>query len=228
MGRRRRRGAGGGVIARAVAALACVLALGACTSTPPGAGGSPGVTLTSPGDPASPSPSPEAGVGDQPEPSGDAEADGEAEPAERSEAPEPLEPLEPVERDRARPVPLDEPGSPRDDVVARILEVDEVRGEAELPGEIAGDALQVTLELDNAGADALDLRGVVVNLYTGKARTPATTLSGPGVRDLPVVLPADGSARATFVFRVDDQEALLEIELDIADAPTIVVFTGRA
>lgn len=142
--------------------------------------------------------------------------------------PTPPEPLEPLERDRARAVPLDEEAAPSSGVVARVAEVEKVRGEASLPGEIAGDALRLTIELDNQGDEDLDLSGVVVNLYTGADRVPAVPLTGSGARDFPAVLAGGSTERAAFVFRVEDTDAPLEVELDIADAPTIVIFAGRA
>lgn len=245
MARLQHGGTGGRGRVRPASGLVClvVAALAACTSTPDGPAGSPGVTLTSPGSESSAGASPEATAGaaeptDAP-PAGGVEPDGSEQPADPDpadpepagpspEVEDPFEPLASVKRDRATAVPLDATSAPRPDVVARVVEVDEVRGEAVLPGETTGPALQVTVELDNEGDQPLDLRGAVVNLYTGKARTPATILSGPGAEPLPADLPPDGSARGTVVFRVDDPGALLEIELDIADAPTIVVFRGRA
>lgn len=225
----RRGGAGGGSPQRARGFVVAVLALavlGACTSTPRSDGaesatGSPGVTLEGPQASA---------PGQSPTPGEPASEPGQATPsaATPTAAPVPADPLEPLERDRARAVPLDEEGEPRTGVVARVAEVAKVRGEASLPGEIAGDALQVTIELDNQDADDLDLTGVVVNLYTGAERVPAAPLTGPGAREFPATLASASTERAVFVFRVDDQDAELEIELDIADAPTIVIFAGRA
>ncbi|MBD9698242.1 hypothetical protein IGS67_01875 [Flavimobilis sp. GY10621] len=132
----------------------------------------------------------------------------------------------PVERPRAAPVDLGDDAAAAPGLSARLVEVEDVDGTAEGPGEVAGAALRVTVELTNGTGRVVDLRGAVVNLYTGKDRLPTSLLSGPGTVALPASLGRDGTARATYVFRTDHRDGLLEVEVDIADAPSVVVFEG--
>lgn len=132
----------------------------------------------------------------------------------------------PVERPRVDPVDLGDDAAAAPGLSARLVEVEDVDGTAEGPGEVAGEALRVTVELTNGTGRVVDLRGAVVNLYTGKDRLPTSLLSGPGAVALPASLGRDGTARSTYVFRTDHRDGLLEVEVDIADAPSVVVFKG--
>lgn len=132
----------------------------------------------------------------------------------------------PVERPRVDPVDLVDAAAAAPGLSARLVEVEDVDGTAEGPGEVAGEALRVTVELTNGTGRVVDLRGAVVNLYTGKDRLPTSLLSGPGAVALPASLGRGGTARATYVFRTDHRDGLLEVEVDIADAPSVVVFKG--
>lgn len=132
----------------------------------------------------------------------------------------------PVERPRATSVGLGSEAEPAPGLTARLVTVEPVDGTAEGPGEIAGDALRVTVELVNGTDRSVDLRGAVVNLYTGKDRLPTSELAGPGVVALPADVARGKKVSATYVFRTDDRSGRVEVEVDIADAPSIVVFRG--
>src|SRR5699024_7965089 len=73
----------------------------------------------------------------------------------------------PVERPRVDPVDLVDAAAAAPGLSARLVEVEDVDGTAEGPGEVAGEALRVTVELTNGTGRVVDLRGAVVNLYTG-------------------------------------------------------------
>ncbi|QIK84195.1 hypothetical protein [Sanguibacter sp. HDW7] len=135
-------------------------------------------------------------------------------------------PVPSVDRPRAKTVGLEAAAEPAPGLTARLVDVEDVAGTAEGPGETAGDALRVTVELTNATKRSIDLRGAVVNLYTGKDRLPTSALSGPGLVALPRTLAQDDTVRATYVFRTDDRDGRLEVEVDIADAESVVVFRG--
>ncbi|TXJ04381.1 MAG: hypothetical protein E6Q27_08255 [Aeromicrobium sp.] len=87
----------------------------------------------------------------------------------------------------------------------RIISVEAVTSEATIPGEIAGPAIRVTVEL-SSGDESLDLAGVVLNAYYGKDLTPAITASGPGVKQPTGKLKAGKVTRVTQVFNVPTAE----------------------
>ena len=70
------------------------------------------------------------------------------------------------------------------------------------PGEVAGPAVRFTLRLRNDSAQEVPLNTTVVNLYYGKAKTPASPLSEPGGAPLPATVAAGGEASGTYVFVV--------------------------
>lgn len=144
-------------------------------------------------------------------------------------APDPARPVAPVERDRAAPVALDEVAQPDAGVTAKVTRVENVTGESILPGEVEGPALRLTVLVDNGTAEPLDLRGAVLNLYQGKARSPATALLEPGGVPFPAELAPGADATGVFVFRVATKSrAGIEVELDLTPTSTIVAFEDGA
>lgn len=201
------------------------------STTMPTAGASGGATSGGSATGTTATPEPTGGSGPTAKPgSTDAPAT-PGTPATPGKAQKPKKPARPtpvpsVDRPRASSVSLTSDARPAPGITAHLLTLENVTGVAEGPGEIAGKAVRVTVELVNGTNDALDLRGAVVNLYTGTDKVPTSVLSGSGSVALPATLPADGTARATYVFRTDDRDGHLEVEVDIADAPTIVAFAG--
>jgi hypothetical protein len=109
--------------------------------------------------------------------------------------------------------------------VSRIESVD---GEAQGPGEIAGPALRVNIVVENTSGEDVAMDLALTNLYYGKERTPASTLSGPGARPLPGSLAAGGKASGRYVFGVPARgRNPLVVEFSLrADRPTIL-FEGN-
>ena len=99
-----------------------------------------------------------------------------------------------------------------------------VIGKARLPGEIGGPALAITIRLANSTGRAVRL-DPVVNVYFGRSRTPATTLSGPPTAPFPSVLPAHGSVQGVYTFTLSAaQRKNLLIELTYSPAAPVVQF----
>lgn len=204
---------------RVVAMVATALVLGGCT----------GQSQDAPTAASSATPSATAGAGAT---SGSTQAEVPApptdlptEPSDPKKAPEPLDP---VKRKKGKPVQLDEKATITKGVVARVTKVEEVEGEATLPGEVAGDALRVTVTVTNDTDEALDLSGAIVNLYLGADETPATTLSGPGVDPFPASAAAGKKASGTYVFRVAERDVPVHVEVDVAADLKVVAFEGDA
>ena len=87
----------------------------------------------------------------------------------------------------------------------RIASIASVTSQAEIPGEVVGPAIQVTLEVE-AGKQAVDLNRVVVNAYYGKDLTPAIPASGPGVRDFSGSIEPGKKAVGIQVFNIPKAE----------------------
>ena len=87
----------------------------------------------------------------------------------------------------------------------RITSIEGVTSKAEIPGEVAGPAIRVTLKI-TAGSEAIDPGRVVVNAYFGDAKTPAIAASGPGVKVVSGKLKAGASANTVLVFNVPRAE----------------------
>ena len=83
------------------------------------------------------------------------------------------------------PVALDEPAFFGNGVVARVTSLEAVQGEARGPGEIAGPALRVVVEIRNTSERAVSLaRSVVIVSYgrepgaRGRAERPGSASTG--------------------------------------------------
>ena len=157
------------------------------------------------------------GASQRPEPSGG--------PTEEPQAGAPGSPD--VLRPTAAPVAIDEPAEPEPQVEVRLTSIEPVEGEANIPGEVGGPSLRVTVTIDNATSAALDLTSAVVNLYYGADRLPAIDLLEPGKVDFPGNVRAGETASGTFVFLVPvDERDDVTVEFDLASDSTVVLFAG--
>jgi hypothetical protein len=126
-------------------------------------------------------------------------------------------------------VPVDEEGTPEAGVTAAVSKIEAVEGTAELPGEVGGPSLRVTVQIDNETGSELDLSFAVVNLYYGADLKPALPLGQPGVEPFPGSVDAGRSASGTYVFNVPvDERDDITIELDLSVDSTVVLFRGPA
>jgi hypothetical protein len=114
-------------------------------------------------------------------------------------------------------------------VTASIVRVESVRGQAHGVGEVAGPALRFTVKVTNKGGKPVSLNLALVNVFYGSAKTPASSLSGPGYSPLPQKLKASGSATGRYVFGIPQgKRQTLRVEFSYkANAPT-VIFRGSA
>lgn len=95
-----------------------------------------------------------------------------------------------------------------------------------MPGEVAGPALQVTVNVENANdSDALT-DTLIVNVYYGTDRTPANILVQPR-QDLPLSIAPGEAAQGVYAFTVPEAargQILVEVDLSV-DLP-VVLFEG--
>ena len=126
------------------------------------------------------------------------------------------------------PVSLTATATPIGGVVTSLTRIEKIQGVSNLPGEIAGPSLRVTVRITNNTASPVDLSGTVVNLYTGKELTPALPLSQPGAKPFPSSVAAGSSADGVFVFNVPaSQRSAVRIEVDLSSQGNVLLFQGK-
>jgi hypothetical protein len=116
-----------------------------------------------------------------------------------------------------------------DGVEVEVSDVKSVKGEAQGPGEIAGPAVRVTLDVRNKSDKDVSMSMAVVNLYYGSDKTPASTLSGPGLDPLPAAVAAGSSATGSYVFSVPENDRnQVVVEFSYSTESPTVLFSGKA
>ena len=138
-------------------------------------------------------------------------------------------PTPPVALPELSPVPPTESVTTEGGLAIKILSAEAVKGDAVLPGEIAGPAVRYTIQITNAGADAVDLANTSVTCYTGGQRTPMNSLTSPGAQPFSGSLAKGASGSGVYVFSVpaaarDD----VTIIVDYGAGQPAVVFQGAA
>jgi hypothetical protein len=229
--RRRRLLIGSGVGAVVAVGVALALTLGGDEPTSPvEASPSPSASAAAPSPSPSPSPTPTAT-----EPGPDAGLVPGPDAAPEGVIPaDPGAPVTPTPTDRpdGRPeatVPLEQPVELRSGLTARISQVEAVEAVANLPGEIGGPALRVTVELRNDTASPVDLASAVVNAYVGPDAVPATSALEPGSQPFPAVVQPGEVATTRAVFTIPEADrGDVRFELDLSLEDVIVLFAGNA
>ncbi|CED92658.1 hypothetical protein [Actinomyces succiniciruminis] len=100
-------------------------------------------------------------------------------------------------------------------------------GEATLPGEVSGPALQVHVTVE-AGGEPLDLTGAAVTLHYGDQDASAGLLS-EGTQTLPEEVSAGGTATGDYVFSVpEDARDRVVVRVYVSTDLPVTVFQGAA
>jgi hypothetical protein len=129
----------------------------------------------------------------------------------------------PVEPVRTKdPVPLDDEENFGTGLAVRLEKITAVKGEAKVPGEIAGPALKIDVVASNKSKKPVGLDSMVIFVSYGAERTPAVELS-EGARPLAGSVRAGDSARGTYIFTVpEDERDLVRVEVSHSgDEPTL-------
>ncbi|MGY4643589.1 hypothetical protein [Cellulomonas sp. URHB0016] len=130
-------------------------------------------------------------------------------------------------RPTAPPVALDAPAQAAEGVTVQLGSIEQVTGEATVPGEVGGPSLRFTVAVANRSGAALDLSTAVVNAYAGDDLAPATPLQKPGGQPFPGQLNVGGSGSGVFVFNVPvEDRGHVRLEVDLAPGLTVVLFDG--
>lgn len=119
-----------------------------------------------------------------------------------------------------RPVPLDVTARFGGGLSLRVTDVTPVRGVARGPGEIAGPAVRLTVQISNQGHRAVSLESVVLSVSYGGAETPAVTLTGSGARPFGGDVEPGRSQTAQYVFAIPAAER--------GDVQVVATYTGSA
>ncbi len=110
-------------------------------------------------------------------------------------------------------------------VTGSVVDIEAVQAEAHGIGEIAGPAVVVTVEL-RAGREQIDLGDVVVNLYGPSGAAAPTAAGDPHHRPFEGSLRAGESARAAYVLRPAEPDAVARITVAYSGAVPAVTFEG--
>ena len=112
-------------------------------------------------------------------------------------------------------------------VSARISQVSAIQASATLPGEIAGPAVAVTVEITNGSSAAIGLDTVTVTLADAGG-TPATTISSDPAAPLQGALEPGAAKSGTYVFTVPaDQRNPVMVTVNYSTGAPTLVFTGQ-
>lgn len=125
------------------------------------------------------------------------------------------------------PVELDETSTPRAGVAVRLAAVLRVTATAKLPGEVSGPALAVTVSVANTSDGPMRLADVVVNLDDASG-APASAISSPPARALPLDLPAGRTTEGVYVFTVAGRrQGSVTVTVSLAPDQPVLLFRGR-
>lgn len=195
------------IVGAVVLVVAVVIAIGVATGW---GGGSPAST-----DGSTPRPSASSSSSAAPAPSESSD------PAEGEETPESAAP-----RPTAPPVALDQAAEPAEGVRVTLGSITAFDGQASVPGEVEGPALQVTVNVENTSKTDALTDTLIVNVFYGPDRTPANILVRPR-QDLPLTIPAGESAKGVYAFSVPaDARGQILVEVDLSVDLPVVLFEG--
>lgn len=114
-------------------------------------------------------------------------------------------------------------------VVVSLPLFESIAGEAKLPGEVAGAAIRVTIEVRNDSSAPVSLDTVVVNGYSGPDRLPLESLTSPGGRPFAGSVAPGATASAVYLFAVDSSDRSdVTITVDLQAGTPASVFRGDA
>jgi hypothetical protein len=137
----------------------------------------------------------------------------------------------PVPADQLPPalpaVALTSPAAEPDGVAATLTRVEGMDSTATGPGEVAGPAVRVAVQLRNGSAQPVTLSTVGVSMSYGAQDTPASPLDDPTAQPFRGTLAPGATASAVYVFSVPaDQRGAVTVEVDCRPGAPLLRFTG--
>ena len=94
-------------------------------------------------------------------------------------------------------------------------------------GAANGPAYDIVIEVDNDSGKKIDLSAVVVNVYTGKDRTPATPADAKGAKPLAGSVAAGATVRGRYFFGVTAYDGVVRVTLSTSADSGLVVLENR-
>jgi len=114
-------------------------------------------------------------------------------------------------------------------VATKVKAMKAVNGEARGVGEVAGPAVQFTLEVTNSTTETISLAEAVVNVEAGADRFPAEQLSGPGAVPFPAEVAPGQTVSGVFVFQIPpEQRKTARVLFHYQAASPVAAFEGSA
>jgi hypothetical protein len=124
------------------------------------------------------------------------------------------------------PVALSETGTYANGVTVQLVSLEPITTKAELPGEIAGPGLKVTVKITNGSADAIDVGNVVVDLQDA-VQTPAIPMTS-GAAPFTGSVAAGADATGVYIFTTPtDYTDPATITVTYSAAQPVAVFVGN-
>lgn len=126
-----------------------------------------------------------------------------------------------------KPVKIDKPSTTGTGLTVELGRIRAIEAKAQIPGEVAGPALAVTVDVTNTGDKAADLSTVVVTLFDSD-EAPGGEMTADPAKPLKGSLAAGKSTSGVYVFTVPKKKrSPITVTVSIRDAP-VLVFKGDA
>jgi hypothetical protein len=126
-------------------------------------------------------------------------------------------------------VALDDEAAVGNGITAEVVSLDAITGTGTGPGNVAGPALRVTVQISNGTAAPVSLDEVVVDLTYGADLTPASPLDDPSTAPFTGTVEPQGNREGVYVFTVpEDQRDAVTVSVGYQAGAPFLVFSGSA
>jgi hypothetical protein len=127
-----------------------------------------------------------------------------------------------------KPVKLNKPSNTGQGVTVRITAAKAITAKAQLPGEVAGPAVALTLVVHNGSPKPIDLGAVVVTLLDSD-NAPGNEMSAKPAKPIKGILKSGKSATGVYVFTVGKKRRNpISVDVTLTGEAPVLVFKGNA
>ena len=128
----------------------------------------------------------------------------------------------------AAPVSLNATADFGGSVTGKLAKVESITATAKLPGEVAGPAVRITVEIDNGSASTIDLRLTTVNVTTSGG-VPGVPITGNGTNVFTGSLAPGKSAQGIYVLSVPTANRNpITVSVSYSTSANVLLFVGSA
>jgi hypothetical protein len=120
------------------------------------------------------------------------------------------------------PVSIGEPAEVESGLSIRVLEVERIEIDEPRPGEFAGPAIAVVVEVENVSEEPVDLIGIVVTAADADDVPLSMNLSSPNA-PLEGVLDSGETRSGTYLFTVGDDDSGVVVRIEDALSPEAII-----